>query len=84
MFLVKLRECWSFDPNYVKEGKSQLVVGIGCTGGQHRSVLFRSFIFTSFKKGHRVVINHRDMAKNSIAKNNFIKAKHQNVNICNI
>lgn len=69
-FLVKLREMLEFlIPNYVKEGKSQLVVGIGCTGGQHRSVAISEALFLHLsKKGHRVVINHRDMAKNSIAK----------------
>ncbi|NLI57727.1 MAG: RNase adapter RapZ [Clostridium sp.] len=69
-FLVKLREMLEFlIPNYVKEGKSQLVVGIGCTGGQHRSVAISEALFSHLsKKGHRVVINHRDMAKNSIAK----------------
>lgn len=69
-FLVKLREMLGFlIPNYVKEGKSQLVVGIGCTGGQHRSVAISEELFSHLlKKGHRVVINHRDMAKNSIAK----------------
>ncbi|HHX17862.1 MAG TPA: RNase adapter RapZ [Clostridium sp.] len=69
-FLVKLREMLGFlIPNYVKEGKSQLVVGIGCTGGQHRSVAISEELFSHLlKKGHRVVINHRDMAKNSTAK----------------
>lgn len=69
-FLVKLREMLEFlIPNYVKEGKSQLVIGIGCTGGQHRSVAISEALFSHLlKKGHRVVINHRDIVKDRIAK----------------
>ncbi|HAA43232.1 MAG TPA: RNase adapter RapZ, partial [Ruminiclostridium sp.] len=64
-FLIKLREMLDFlIPNYIKEGKSQLVIGIGCTGGQHRSVAISEALFSHLsKKGHRVVINHRDMIK---------------------
>ncbi|HBQ64583.1 MAG TPA: RNase adapter RapZ [Clostridiales bacterium] len=51
-------------PNYVKEGKSQLVIGIGCTGGRHRSVAIADEIGSRLqKKGHSVVIEHRDIDK---------------------
>jgi UPF0042 nucleotide-binding protein len=51
-------------PHYIKEGKSYLTVGFGCTGGQHRSV----FIAEEMKKrlseeGYRVKTSHRDMPK---------------------
>lgn len=51
-------------PNYVKEGKSQLVIGIGCTGGRHRSVVIADELMkTLTEKKHRVVIEHRDIDK---------------------
>lgn len=49
-------------PNYIKEGKTQLVIGIGCTGGRHRSVAIANSIFHELKNnGHTVLINHRDI-----------------------
>lgn len=51
-------------PQYIKEGKSQLVVAIGCTGGKHRSVTFAELIARHLiEKGTRVNINHRDIQK---------------------
>lgn len=51
-------------PLYEKEGKSQLVIGFGCTGGKHRSVTFAEAIGKRLKeKGHRVRISHRDIEK---------------------
>jgi UPF0042 nucleotide-binding protein len=48
-------------PYYIKEGKSQLVIGIGCTGGVHRSVTIAEAVYDFLKsKGHRVNIDHRD------------------------
>ena len=69
-FLVKLYDMLEFlIPNYVKEGKSQLVIGIGCTGGQHRSVAISEDLFSHLlKKGHRVVVEHRDIQRHRIAK----------------
>lgn len=53
-------------PNYIKEGKSQLVVGIGCTGGKHRSVAIGDELHRILKeKQHRVVIDHRDIDKDN-------------------
>ncbi|MCL1799466.1 MAG: RNase adapter RapZ [Eggerthellaceae bacterium] len=49
-------------PGYVKEGKQQLAVAIGCTGGQHRSVAIAEATGGYLKaKGYRVSIAHRDL-----------------------
>lgn len=50
-------------PNYVKEGKHQLVIAIGCTGGKHRSVTLANELYESIKdKGnYGVTISHRDV-----------------------
>ncbi|MTI65642.1 MAG: RNase adapter RapZ [Firmicutes bacterium] len=48
-------------PYYTKEGKAQLVIAMGCTGGKHRSVTIANILYEYLKdKGHRVVIDHRD------------------------
>ena len=67
VFLSKLYDMLEFLlPSYVKEGKSQLVVGIGCTGGRHRSVAISEALFAHLSgKEHRVVIEHRDIEKDS-------------------
>jgi UPF0042 nucleotide-binding protein len=53
-------------PNYIKEGKSQLVIGIGCTGGRHRSVAIADSVYKILmEKQHRVVIEHRDIEKDN-------------------
>ncbi len=49
-------------PFYMKEGKSQLVIAFGCTGGQHRSVvLANEFLDKLSNEGRRVSIIHRDL-----------------------
>ncbi len=53
-------------PGYISEGKSNLVIGIGCTGGRHRSVAISEEIhklLLSLK--HRVVLSHRDIGNDS-------------------
>lgn len=51
-------------PLYEKEGKSQLVVAFGCTGGKHRSVTFAEAIAKHLKeKNYKVRIAHRDIEK---------------------
>lgn len=51
-------------PLYLKEGKSELVVGIGCTGGKHRSVTIARLLDEHFEqKGYKCVIQHRDVKK---------------------
>ncbi|QGU96210.1 RNase adapter RapZ [Clostridium bovifaecis] len=62
-FISKLEDMLEFlIPNYVKEGKRQLVVGIGCTGGRHRSVAITNTIYEKLKSnGHKVSKEHRDI-----------------------
>lgn len=62
-FVDKLIDMMEFlIPFYIQEGKTQLVVGIGCTGGFHRSVAIADRIMEILKdNGHRVFVNHRDM-----------------------
>ena len=51
-------------PLYISEGKSQLVIAFGCTGGKHRSVTFAELVGDSLKeKGYRVHKMHRDIKK---------------------
>lgn len=51
-------------PLYAEEGKSQLVVGIGCTGGKHRSVAIAEALYKHLlEKGIRTAVNHRDIQK---------------------
>lgn len=63
-FLKKLTDLLDFlIPNYVKEGKHQLVVGIGCTGGKHRSVTLANELYKQIKdnKSYSVKLYHRDI-----------------------
>ena len=49
-------------PLYVKEGKTSLVIAVGCTGGRHRSVAVASELAAFItKRGYTVVLDHRDM-----------------------
>jgi len=51
-------------PYYLKEGKTQLVVAIGCTGGHHRSVAFAQDLYEHFRdNGYNVMHLHRDIEK---------------------
>ncbi len=52
-------------PQYIAEGKSQLVISVGCTGGQHRSVYIANKLYEHLlEQGYNVEITHRDMPKN--------------------
>lgn len=63
-FLTKLIDLLQFlVPQYQKEGKSQLVVGIGCTGGKHRSVAITEYVAKALKNDWYVSTNHRDITK---------------------
>lgn len=66
-FLKKLEDMLAFlVPLYMAEGKAQLTVGIGCTGGRHRSVTFAYELFNRFENKFpdiRSVLCHRDIEK---------------------
>lgn len=52
-------------PQYISEGKSQLVISVGCTGGQHRSVFIANRIYEHLReRGYNVEITHRDIPMN--------------------
>lgn len=62
-FLSRLEDMLKFlIPNYVKEGKRQLIVAIGCTGGRHRSVAIANEINMKLNAdGFKSSIDHRDV-----------------------
>ena len=63
-FLQKLVDMLDFlIPNYVKEGKHQLVIGIGCTGGKHRSVTLANELYAKMKNhgNYGTKLYHRDI-----------------------
>ena len=67
IFLDKLEDMIRFlIPRYINEGKSALVMGIGCTGGQHRSVAVAAALKERLSKieGIGVRLEHRDTGKN--------------------
>lgn len=62
-FLAKLVDMLNFlIPNYIKEGKYQLVIGIGCTGGRHRSVTLANELYANMKDNgsYGLKLYHRD------------------------
>ena len=65
IFLEKIKDLLDFlIPNYIMEGKNQLVVGVGYTGGKHRSVTLANRIYQALKDDDReygVTLNHRDI-----------------------
>ncbi|KON83723.1 RNase adapter RapZ [Rossellomorea marisflavi] len=63
-FIEKVTDLLSFMlPQYKREGKSQLVIAIGCTGGQHRSVALAEYIGHHFEEDYETIISHRDIQK---------------------
>ena len=71
IFLDKLKDMMEFlIPNYILEGKNQLVIAIGCTGGKHRSVTLANALYLILDKeeNYGVRIEHRDIGKDSITK----------------
>lgn len=71
IFLDKLKDMMEFlIPNYILEGKNQLVIAIGCTGGKHRSVTLANALYQILDKeeNYGVRIEHRDIGKDSITK----------------
>lgn len=66
VFLNKLTDMIQFLlPNYVQEGKNQLIIGIGCTGGKHRSVTLANRLFENLSRqnDYGIRIEHRDIGK---------------------
>ncbi len=65
ILLQKLTDLLEFlIPLYKNEGKSQVVISLGCTGGKHRSVTFSEMLYKHFnEKGENVSVNHRDIKK---------------------
>ena len=64
-FVAKIEELLTFClPSYVDEGKTNLVIAIGCTGGKHRSVAVAKELgdFVS-QKGYITTVSHRDMGR---------------------
>lgn len=64
-FLEKLYDMMEFlIPNYIREGKYNLVVGVGCTGGKHRSVTIANALAKELKKlPYSVKVEHRDITR---------------------
>jgi RNase adapter protein RapZ len=63
-FIEKVIDLLTFMlPQYKREGKSQLVIAIGCTGGQHRSVTLAEYIGNHFKEEYKTHITHRDIER---------------------
>jgi UPF0042 nucleotide-binding protein len=51
-------------PMYVAEGKSNLTIGIGCTGGRHRSVAIAEWLAKHYREqDYNVILRHRDVGK---------------------
>lgn len=67
-FISKIDDLLTFLlPNYVKEGKNQMVIAIGCTGGKHRSVVLTEEIYQRLKMaGYSVSCQHRDIVKDRL------------------
>lgn len=67
-FLQKLKDMVRFlIPNYISEGKHQLVVAIGCTGGKHRSVTLANELYEALGQDENlgIKIEHRDIEKDA-------------------
>ncbi len=67
-FLEKLKEMLDFlIPNYIIEGKNQLVIAIGCTGGKHRSVTLANALYKEFENSeYGCKKEHRDIEKDRL------------------
>ena len=71
VFADKLEEMIRFlIPNYIKEGKTGLVIGIGCTGGKHRSVTIARELFSRLSRSgdYGIRLEHRDAEKDRFLK----------------
>ena len=71
VFIEKLADLIRFlIPYYIEEGKNQLIISIGCTGGKHRSVALAEELYRKLAegRGYGIRIEHRDIHKDSIRK----------------
>lgn len=71
VFLDKLEDMLDFlIPNYIIEGKNQLVISIGCTGGKHRSVTLANELYARLakQKNFGIKIEHRDIERDALRK----------------
>lgn len=69
VFLDKLEDLVKFlIPHYIEEGKNQLVISIGCTGGKHRSVTLANELYKRLQseKDYGLKIEHRDITKDAL------------------
>ncbi|MBW6411429.1 RNase adapter RapZ [Clostridium weizhouense] len=64
-FIDKLQDMLRYlIPNYIKEGKRQLIISIGCTGGRHRSVAIANEVYTRLNnENYKAKIEHRDVGE---------------------
>lgn len=59
----KLQDLFKFlIPQYKNEGKSQVVIAFGCTGGQHRSVTLARYFGENFQTDFKTIVTHRDLS----------------------
>lgn len=68
-FLDKLEDMVKFlIPNYITEGKTQLIISVGCTGGKHRSVTLANALYYRLQdqKEYGLKIEHRDIGKDAL------------------
>ena len=69
IFCDKLCDLLNFlIPNYIEEGKNQLVIGIGCTGGKHRSVTIANEVYRRLSQNadsYGLKIEHRDIERDA-------------------
>ncbi len=54
-------------PSFVRDNRNYLTVGIGCTGGQHRSVYFAEWLGQQFAEQARVLVRHRELPSTAIS-----------------
>ena len=70
-FAQKLEDMVEFlIPNYAKEGKTNLVIAVGCTGGKHRSVTLARVLYDRLhaERGYGIRLEHRDIGKDALRK----------------
>ena len=71
VFADKLEDMIRFlIPNYIAEGKNQLVIAVGCTGGKHRSVTLAQELYRRLEEGegYGIRVEHRDIEKDAYRK----------------